>query len=164
MKSPESLEAQVKQLQQELFDLSLEEKKCQGSLQATQQLLTSKSGTTDRFLDKIYNPLSPPENVYKSGSFSSPGYDSYTKYQMTGFLTGNGQQFPVFARDKYNGRGDKQEYYTINEGRNKIKIPFSTKNFDELYTGDSVTVPELGGNFVFNKYENENNRYNANVY
>ena len=133
MKSPESLEAQVKQLQQELFDLSLEEKKCQGSLQATQQLLTSKSGTTDRFLDKIYNPLSPPENVYKSGSFSSPGYDSYTKYQMTGFLTGNGQQFPVFARDKYNGqqfpvfardkyngRGDKQEYYTINEGRNKL--------------------------------------------
>jgi hypothetical protein len=168
--SKQELQDKVKELQDELYKLSLAEKKCQGALQATQQLLSSDgqntkliNSTQNKFLDKIYNPLTPPENVYKNGSFTSPGYDSYTQYQMTGYITGNGQQYPVFARDKYSGRSDKQEYYTMNEGRNRIKIPFKTKNFEELYSGDRVNIPELGGEFTFNKYENEGNRYSPNI-
>jgi hypothetical protein len=63
------------------------------------------------------------------------------------------------------GKSDKQEYYTINEGRNHVKIPFKTKNYNELFDGDQVNVPELSNNtFSFKKYETENIRYNPNVF
>lgn len=128
-----------------------------------------KSSKTDvdvdvknKFLDKIYNPLAPPENLYPNGTLKSPGYDAYSNYQMLGYLTGATGQYPVFGRNKYPGKSDKVEYYAINEGRNKIKIPFKTTNYNELYDGDPIVVPEIGGNFIFKKYEDEGIRYNPN--
>lgn len=110
------------------------------------------------FLNKINNPIVSPENLYRDK------YDAYQKYQQIGFLTNlkNGQ-FPVFARDKYPNRSDKQEYYTINEGRNHVKIPFKTKNNNELFDGDEIIVPELSNDtFIFKKYETESMRYDPN--
>ena len=110
------------------------------------------------FLNKIYNPLYPPENIYRDK------YDSYNKYQQIGYITNlKDGQFPVFARDKYLNKSDKQEYYTINEGRNSIKIPFKTKNDNEMFDGDSIIIPELSSiSFVFKKYNNAGLRYNPN--
>lgn len=110
------------------------------------------------FLNKINNPIVSPENLYRDK------YDAYQKYQQIGFLTNlkNGQ-FPIFARDKYPNRSDKQEYYTINEGRNHVKIPFKTKNNNELFDGDEIIVPELSNDtFIFKKYETESMRYDPN--
>jgi hypothetical protein len=174
--SKEDLIKKVDNLQKELFDIKLAEQKCQGALEATKQQISNVNGgnangdnirdfTRQRFLNKIIDPLSPPENVYFGGSFNSPGYDSYTQYQMIGYLSGDGVQYPVFGRDKYSGRSDKQEYYLINEGRNRIKIPFKTVNYNELYDGDSVTVPEVGSRpLIFTKYETEGVRYNPNIF
>lgn len=175
LSKPELLK-KVDSLQQELFDIKLDEQKCRGALEATQQQLSglgqnnagvNRNGrdiTRQRFLNKIVDPLAPPENVYFGGSLNSPGYDSYTKYQMIGYLSGDGVQYPVFSRDKYAGRSDKQEYYLINEGRNRIKIPFATVNYNELYNGDSVMVPQVSSEqLIFQKYENEDFRYNPEI-
>jgi hypothetical protein len=130
------------------------------SLQENNQIESIQS----RFLNKIFNPLAPPENVIPEGGFFDKGYDSYINYQALGFITNENGQFPIFGRKKYPGRSDLYQYYTINEGRNAIKIPFNTKNYQELYDGDSVNIPELSGHdFEFKKYENERIRYNPNI-
>ena len=144
------LEDKVAQLYNELYKITLTEHR------ATQ--------VVPRFLDKIYNPLHPPENVIPEGGFYNKGYDAYQDYQQLGFITNENGQFPVFGRYKYPGRTDRYEYYTINEGRNRIKIPFHVRNYEELYSDDPVVVPELSGSdFTFTKYENEGVRYNPNL-
>jgi hypothetical protein len=151
-------------LQESLFNIQLEKQNCEKNLQQIQNLQQTQQSVPDlissRFLNKIYNPISPPESIYRDK------YDSYQRYQQIGFLTNvQDGQFPVFARDKYMGKSDKQEYYTINEGRNHVKIPFKTKNYNELFDGDQVNVPELSNNtFIFKKYETENIRYNPNAF
>jgi hypothetical protein len=153
----------IKNLQDNLFDIKLKEQLCQTNLaQAQNNLVNVNVSDRNRFLDKIYNPLAAPENVIPSGTLTSRGYDSYQQYQMIGYLSGSGKQFPVFARDKYPGRSDKQEFYTIDESRGRVKIPFKTKNYNELFDGDSINIPEFGENFVFKKYENEGLRYDPN--
>ena len=151
-------------LQESLFNIQLEKQNCEKNLQQLQNLQQTQQSVPDlissRFLNKIYNPISPPESLYRDK------YDSYQRYQQIGFLTNvQDGQFPVFARDKYPNKSDKQEYYTINEGRNHVKIPFKTKNYNELFDGDQVNVPELSNNtFSFKKYETENIRYNPNAF
>lgn len=117
-----------------------------------------------KFLDKLYNPLTPPENVIESGTFYTPRYDAYTTYQNIGYLTGNGTQYSVFGRWMYPNKSDKWQYYVINNERSRIKIPFKTKNNNELYDNDIIDIPELGNGFVFKKYENEGMRYNPNIF
>ena len=166
--SQKELIEKVISLQDSLFNIQLEKQNCERNLQKSQQQQqTAPNLISSRFLNKIYDPISPPESLYRDQ------YDSYQRYQQIGFLTsvpkldGNVQdgQFPVFARDKYMGKSDKQEYYTINEGRNHVKIPFKTKNYNELFDGDQVNVPELSNTpFIFKKYETENIRYNPNVF
>jgi len=117
----------------------------------------------NKFLDKLYNPLSPPENIIESGTFNTPRYDAYTTYQNLGYLTGNGTQYNVFGRWMYPNKSDRWQYYVINNDRSRIKIPFKTKNNNELYDGDTIDIPELGNGFVFKKYENEGFRYNPNI-
>jgi len=116
------------------------------------------------FLNKIYNPLSGTSPLNPQGSFNNPyGYDGYRQFQMLGYLSGPNGRFPVMGRYKYSGRSDRFEYYTIDDSRNRIKINFKTKNDNELYSGDPVVIPELGGNLIFNKYEDQDNRYDPNI-
>lgn len=158
------LVSKIQSLHEELKSIKREEEKCKNDLVVSRDQLLKLGSTESRFLNKIYNPLSPPENTYSRGSFTSPGYNSYVQFQQVGYLSGNGEQYPVFARDKYAGKSDKQEYYTINEGRNRIKIPIKTKNFNELYDGDQLSVSQLSDQpFTFHKYEDEGYRYNPRI-
>lgn len=118
----------------------------------------------NKFLDKLYNPLSPPENLIPSGTFTTPPYNPYMQYQNLGYLTGNGTQYNVFGRWMYPNKSDRWQYYIINNDRSKIKIPFKTKNNQELYDGDQVDIMELGTGFIFKKYENEGLRYDPNIF
>lgn len=164
--SKDELYNKVIYLKDELHDTKLKEQKCQiqlNSLLQDQRQQPIQVKTQSKFLDKIYNPLAPPENVYPGGNFNSRGYDGYQEYQMIGYLNGTQGQFPVFGRYKYPGRTDKMEYYTINDSRGRIKIPFKTKNFNELYDGDAIDIQELGGDYEFTKYEDEGLRYNPNL-
>lgn len=167
-------------LQDSLYKVELQKQNCERNFQQLQEKesnlpiipdirgpikvgeINSRSKVSDLsnlFLNKMYNPISAPENVYRDR------YDSYQKYQQVGFLTNvKDGQFPVFARDKYPNKSDKQEYYTINEGRNHVKIPFKTRNYNELFDGDEVVVSELSNDpFIFKKYDTQGMRYNPNV-
>jgi len=172
--SQKQLIEKVINLQDSLYKVELQKQNCERELQQKQtnnvndkvydktyinkSLNNNLQDISSVFLNKINNPIVPPENLYRDK------YDAYQKYQQIGFLTNlkNGQ-FPIFARDKYPNRSDKQEYYTINEGRNHVKIPFKTKNNNELFDGDEVIVPELSNDhFIFKKYETEGMRYDPN--
>lgn len=161
--SQNDLEKKINKLQDELYNCNIAKDKCDNDLIYMKSMFKDNS-TQKLFLDKIYNPLHPPENIYSSGRINMPGYDSYQQYQMIGYLSGNGQQYPVYARDKYPGRTDKQEYYTINDSRNRIKIPFKYRNWDELFDGDTIDIPEIGNNLIFRKYETNQLRYDPRVY
>lgn len=158
--TPKELENKINVLNDELYNCKIEKQECNRNLQ---ELSNNNNNIQQKFLNKIYNPLAPPENVYGGGRLNRRGYDSYQQFQMIGYLSGNGQQYPVFARDKYPGRSDKQEYYTINDSRNRVKIPFKTKNWDELFSGDTVDIPEIGTGLIFTKYETNNLRYDPNI-
>ena len=167
----EQLYNKLIQLKDLLHDTQLKEQKCQIDLntllnsQIIQNSSQNGSQIQNKFLDKIYNPLSPPENIYPGGNFMTrgPAYDGYQQYQMLGYITGQQGQFPVFGRYKYPGKTDKLEYYTINDSRGRVKIPFKTINYNELYDGDSVNIDELGGSYIFKKYQDEGLRYNPNI-
>jgi hypothetical protein len=110
----------------------------------------------DLFRERLTDPLAPPETIYTGD------YDSFRIYQPVGFLSDGtiGSIYQVFARRKYYRRSDKMTYYTIDQSRRSIKIPFKTHNDDELYDGDTVTIPILG-DLTFTKYDNDDNyRYN----
>lgn len=154
------LENKINFLNDKLYNCKIEKQECNRNLQ---ELSNNSSNIQQKFLNKIYNPLAPPENVYGGGRLNQKGYNSYQQFQMIGYLSGNGQQYPVFARDKYPGRSDKQEYYTINDSRNRVKIPFKTQNWNELFSGDTIDIPEIANNLVFTKYETNNLRYDPNI-
>lgn len=153
------------QMKDQLYTSKLNEQKSQTSIQIQDlpHIQQSTNNIQSQMLDKIYNPLVSPEPIYASGRINNQGFDGYNQYQMLGYLSGQiGEQFPVFGRYKYPGKSDKYEYYTINEGRGRIKIPFKTKNFNELQDGDKILIPELG-DLTFTKYEIETQRYNPNI-
>ena len=164
MSSRQLLEEKIQLLQRELHSLSATEQLCKDKLQITQQQLYSKVGTKKRFYDKIYDPLSPPLNIVPEGSFTEPGYDAYQDFQQTGYISGESGRFPVYSRYHDAGRSDRLEYYTIDDSRGRVKIPFKTKNYSEIFDGDTITLPEMGGEtFVFKKYESQGFRYDPNI-
>lgn len=112
------------------------------------------------FLDKIHNPLEPPEKRIPTGSFNKRGYDANNIFQQTGFISGASGRYPIFSR-YHEGRSDRKEYYTIDDSRGRIKIPIQTRNYSEIFDGDKIVIPELNGEeFTFTEYENEGLRYN----
>ena len=169
--SKDKLYDKVLEIKDSLHNVQLREQKCQIELNSLKNNIKQSGGecdsTTnvqDKFLSKIYNPLSSPSPLYPGGSFSTRPYDGYRQFQMIGYLTGPTGQFPVMGRYKFSGNTNKYEYQCINEGRNSVKIQFKNKNDNELYDGDSVTVPELGGELTFKKYEDtDGNRYDPTV-
>ena len=167
--SKDKLYDKVLEIKDSLHIVQLREQKCQIELNSIKNANNTTATTVtnlnvqDKFLSKIYNPLAPPENVYPGGKFNSRGYDGYQEYQMLGYLSGLQGQFPVFGRYKYPGKTDKLEYYTINDSRGRIKIPFKTQNYNELYDGDSINIDDLGGSYKFKKYDDEGLRYSPNV-
>lgn len=151
----------ITDLQQELFNTKLNNQLCQKELQIKTQQTGSNS--QNRFLDIIYNPLKSPEQINQNGDFYNKGFNANIQNQMMGYITnGNGDQYPIYGRN-YNNKNDKFQYFTNDGSRNKIKINVPTKNYEELYDGDSVSISELGGNFIFKKYEQEKIIYDPNV-
>jgi hypothetical protein len=110
------------------------------------------SQVNGKYLDKIYNPLYPPENVYNTGY----------SYQQLGFIFSDNERYPLFGRNKYQNKSDKKEYYILDESRNHLKIPFVSPNNNELYDGDKVFITTLNKEFNVKIYDIEEIRYNPN--
>lgn len=156
--SNENLQQKLKKLQDDLYNSQMSEQKCSFELDKTKKLLNEFQ--SNRVLNKIYNPVVAPERIYPGGKMNVPSYDDY---QLIGFVYNSTQRYPLFGRYKYPGRSDRWEYYIIDESRNRLKMPFKSKNDNELYGGDTVTIPTLPGTFQTEIYEYETFRYNPNL-
>lgn len=144
---------QVQQVQQ-LQQLQQQQQQLQQQLQQQQ----SQQQLSDRL---IKNVLSGPTRIYPGGRLDVPAYDDY---QLIGFLFNTSQRFPLYGRPRYPGKTDKYEYYLVDESRNKLKIPITTKNYNELYDGDSITIPELEMTLTVKLYEFEKLRYDPRLF
>lgn len=145
--SNQDLLNKISELQQDIFNIKLKSQDCDRSLQYCQQERDNVSRN--------------PSIFGNEPTRTQPSYDNYT---LSGYLSGGGNQYPVYSREKYPGRSDKQEYYLINESRNKIKIPFKTTNYNELQDGDKITIPEIGTDLVYTLYELKQFRYNPSIF
>lgn len=156
--SKDQLKQKLKDLENELYNSQLQEQKCKIELNAVVQ---QTSNVQNKLLNKIYNPLVSPERIYPSGRLNMT---SYSDYQLIGFIFNDTERYPLYGRPKYPGKTDKYEYYIIDESRNRLKIPFKSKNDNELYSGDTIDISGVGSSFNVNIYEYDTLRYDPNIY
>jgi hypothetical protein len=126
--------------------------------QCRQELAQNKRSDSinDILLNKISNPLVGPSRLYPGGRFNMP---AVRDYQMIGFLYNGSTRYPLFGRQKYSGKSDKWEYYAIDESRNRLKLPFASRNDNELNDGDVISIPGVGDNYNVKIYEYDQFRY-----
>lgn len=151
------LRSKVKTLQEQLYNLQLNEQKCKTELQVTKSIMNKQLQSNNKG-SYIYNPLTPPNRMY-----ISPQNPILDNFQMIGYVYNDNEKYPLFGRYKYHGRSDKWEYFIIDESRNRLKIPFRTKNDQELYDNDTIVIPTITGQFIARLYEIDNVRYNPNL-
>lgn len=155
--------SRIQSLQDDLYDCTTSKQRCERELsetQTTKQRCESDSQTT--FLNRIYNPLVPPERSYVGKKMMS-STSQYNEYQPIGFLYNTTDRYPLFARPKYPGKTDKYEYYIIDETRNRLKIPFRSRNDNELFDNDTIFIDVLNSEFTVKIYEYDGFRYNPDL-
>lgn len=155
----QELEDKVRSLQSDLHGCKLEGQKCETNLQQCHQLV-QQANVQNVALNRIYNPLTAPERSYPGGRLTKP---PYYEYQLVGYVYQGTERYPLFGRHKFPGRSDRWEYYVVDETRNRLKIPFRTRNDNELFDGDVAEIPTLGS-FSVKLYEYETMRYNPTVF
>ncbi len=91
-----------------------------------------------------------PEKVYHSPRYDQTGSD------QVGFIYNGTDRFPLYQ----NIMGGRYYYHIIDESRNGIRITIDRprKNI-ELDDGETVTVPELNGDYTARIYTTLGNRY-----
>ena len=156
--SDKSLKSRIKQLESDLHQSQLNTERCRTAL-AGATANNTNTNLHNRVLNKVYNPIAPPERIYPGGSFHNR--EPYYGYQMVGFLnSADGERLALYGRPKYRNRTDKMEYFAVDDTRNKLKIPFEVKGDDALDDGDTVDIDRLGGKeFTANVYEYEGFKY-----
>lgn len=158
----EELKNKLNEIQNELYKSKLAEQKCEIELNSLKQNdFNGNNFVQNKLLNKIYNPLVAPERIYPGGRFNTP---KYSNYQIIGFIYKDEERYPLYGRPKYAGKTDKYEYYIIDESRNRLKIPFKSKNDNELYSGDIINIPGIGSGFNVNIYEYDNFRYDPTIF
>lgn len=156
--SHQELAEKLKVLQEQLYNTEIDEQKCRIELAQTKD--SCNQSTNKILLNKIYNPLAGPTRLYPGGRLNTP---KVSNYQMIGFVYNGNERFPLFGRQKWAGKSDKWEYYAIDETRNRLKLPFNSKNDNELYDGDIISIPGIGNNYTVKIYEYDQFRYNPDV-
>lgn len=159
----DSSQQKLKMLENQLFEANLNEQRCKTELYETKKLLKNSGLGESALLNKIYNPLVSPNRYYPGGRLNEPSVLTYDDYQQIGFIYKDNERYPLFGRHKYQGRTDRWEYYVIDESRNRLKIPFLSKNDEELYNNDTISINGLGNDFNIQIYDYETFRYNPNL-
>lgn len=133
--------------------------------------------------ERIINPLLPPERSYVntygvpinipsrgvSAGFQQVGMLHKDAITNTGETIGNNSDtviLPLYGRPIYPG-AKKWNYYTTSDKYNMVKMPVtingkkcdSTYGCDEIYSGDSITLPAYNGTFKVDIYDFDKPRY-----
>jgi hypothetical protein len=153
----------VNKLQDDLFVCQTSQQKCLGDLQDLTALntQTNQAQSTSVNLNRIYNPLLPPERTYPQGRFNRL---ASRDFQQIGFIYNGEERYPLYGRPKYSGRSDRYEYYIIDETRNRVKIPYKSKNDNELYDGDKICIDTLNNDYDVKIYDYDQYRYDPDVF
>lgn len=135
---------------------------CSNVNEKSQQRQSLEMTQVDTHLNRVYNPLYGPERTYPNGKLQPLRpivRNTSNDYQQIGFVFNNDDRLPLFARPKYPGKTDKYEYYLIDQTRNRLKIPFKSKNDNELYDGDNIHIDVLNNDYTVKIYEYDNLKY-----
>jgi Ca2+/Na+ antiporter len=151
---------QSQQSQQNLNDINTRINMLQTQIISRNQ--TSKN--EDLLLNRIYNPVIPPERSYPGGRLGLHSPDQYNDYQQIGFIYNDQERYPLYGRPKYPRKLDKFEYYIIDETRNHLKIPYKPRGDNEIFDGEQISVDVLNNTFTVKIYDYDNIRYNPDLY
>lgn len=104
--------------------------------------------------ERIVNPLLAPERSYNSTyrvPINIPTRGFSENYQQVGAVNSGDKILPLYGRPRWPG-ATKWNYYTNTDGFQSIKLPVQFKRMDcqdevgcdEIYDGDSITIPQYG--------------------
>jgi len=142
----------------------------------------------DHNIERIINPLLPPERSYVStygiptnipsrgfsGGYQQVGSLSKTEISDENSLPGNNNKsviLPIFGQPVYPG-SHKWNYYTTTDKNAMVKMTFKVSGKDsddrhgvnELMSGDQVQIPEYNGNFDVKIYQFDQPKYIPFIY
>lgn len=96
-----------------------------------------------------------PQEVYPERKYTGPLKPPASASNI-GYIFSSSTVYPLYLY-----RIDRNYYYyVIDSSRNNVKIPIENPKKMELYDGDTVSIPELGGAFTIKMYEYSGNIYN----
>lgn len=138
--SKDELVTEIRKLKDLLHSTSLQKQLCERNLKSCentdQSLLPGQAGV--------------PKRIYTTDT---------TKFYQIGYVSNDlGTIFPLFGRRLYRQRSDKWEYYIIEGSENKVRIPITTKNDQELSDGDPININ--GKFYTVHLYPYQNVIYN----
>ena len=132
------------------------------------------SSRNDLFLDRIRNPLVPPEETYmgrRGIPINTKTRGEPNTFQQVGYMYSDSgdKQLPIYGRQTYPG-SNKWNYYTANDQYNSIKMPITKDKQDcmrnegcvQINDGDTGIKLEDGNsskNYTVKKYEYSSPKY-----
>lgn len=132
----------------------------------------SRRQREDLYLERINNPLVPPEETYvgsRGVPINIPTRGEAPQFQQIGYINNSDQteQIPLYGRQTYPG-SNKWNYYTANNNYSAVKMPIQNKEgancmdnsgCRELNDSDTVSIPGKGTNYNVHKYNYNTPRY-----
>ena len=153
-------ESELKQSEQNLNNLNTKISMLQSQIGYRNEITKNE----DLLLNRIYNPVIPPERSYPGGRLGLHSPNQYNDYQQIGFVYNDQERYPLYGRPKYPRKLDKFEYYIIDETRNHLKIPYKSRGDNEIFDGEQIFIDVLNNTFTVKIYEYDNIRYNPDVF
>jgi hypothetical protein len=142
----------------------------------------------DKSMERIINPLLPPERSYRNTygvPINIPSRGPLQTYQQMGILykenivdtdklPGNNSDnsiLPLFGRPTFNG-SKRWNYYTSSDKFQNFKIPITSNGrkcsddngCDEIMNGDMIDIPSYNGKFKVEIYDYDSPRYIPYIY
>jgi hypothetical protein len=160
----------------------------QTSYQQNPNLISYARYEADKNIERIINPILPPERSYVNTygvPINIPSRGPQQSYQQVGILykenienpeklPGNNNEsniLPLFGRPTYAG-SNKWNYYTSSDKFQTVKLPINIDGrkctddtgCNEIMNGDMISIPSYNGRFKVEIYDFDRPRYIPYVY
>jgi hypothetical protein len=120
-----------------------------------------------RLYQKLDSPNPQPQVITKRVPVFNVPTQHVDSYRQIGILHSSGSVLPLLGRRVHNG-STNWHYYTLTNDAMSLRIPLKHKNrmctdtngCQELYNGDTVSIPELGASFTIKMYDESPYIYN----
>lgn len=96
-----------------------------------------------------------PSEMYPERRYTGPN-DYQLSSQSIGYIYNNNDRFPLFE----NRQGRNYYYHVKDDSRNGIRVILNTPKNEMISDNDSITIPELNGEYNIKLYDYSGNQYN----